>query len=244
MDEYIICITGLLVNSDIFFVLDVSASIRRNNFKRIKQFEQNFTKNITIGPDDNQVGTIIFSDNAFTVFGLNTHNTTQDVLDAIAKIPYHARYTNIKDALCRLVEGFQAENGARNLSRAVFRIAIVLTDGKSNRYLSDCNWTTIEEAAEEVHKLGVLVYVIAVGSFDYSELEKIASKIPGAVTKLDDFSPLSLEWGQEKIFDDVRKTGISCVFCIYLFVLRSMCRCLVLQCQPSLLLIMTVANSL
>ena len=202
-------IAGCLVNSDIFFVLDVSASIGKHNFHEVQKFERNFVQNLTIGPDDDQVGTIIFDHNAVTVFKLNDYNDTECVLDAIDKIPYLAWYTNVIDALCRLKEGYEDGNGARPLSRAVFRIAIVLTDGISNHCDSVCGWNSVEEAAEAVHKLGVLVYVIAVGSFDYSELEKIASRVPGAVTKLDDFSPMSLGRGQEKVFDDVCKRGKS-----------------------------------
>ena len=201
-----LCITGCLVNADIFFVLDASASIGRHNFERMKQFEHVYVQDLTIGPNDNQVGTIIFDNNAYTVFELNTHNTTQDVLDAIDKIPYRARFTNVNDALCRLMEGFRVENGARNPTRAVFRVAIVLTDGKANLYNSICNWTTIEAAAAAVHNLNVLVYVIAVGQFNYSQLIKIASNVPESVTILDDFT--SLPRAQEKIFDVICKAGI------------------------------------
>ena len=197
-------IAGCLVNSDIFFVLDVSASIGKENFTKIQKFEHDFVQNLTIGPNDNQVGTIIFDHNATTVFKLNDYNNTECVLNAINKIPFRAKYTNVKDALCRLKEGYQCGNGARNLSRSVFRIAIVLSDGMSNHCESDCGWYSIDEAAAAMRDLGVLVYVIAVGRFDYSELEKIASRVPGAVTKLEDFN---LTRGQEKIFDDVCKRG-------------------------------------
>ena len=187
-------------------MLDVSASIGKENFTEIIQFERNFVQNLTIGPDDNQVGTIIFDHNATTVFKLNDYDDKECVLDAINKIPFRAKYTNVKDALCRLKEGYEDGNGngARNLSRSVFRIAIVLTDGMSNHCDSDCGWYSIDEAAAAMRDLGVLVYVIAVGRFDYSELEKIASRVPGAVTKLEDFN---LTRGQEKIFDDVCKRG-------------------------------------
>ena len=199
--------TGNFVNADIFFVLDVSASIKQTNFEKVKEFEIDFVKNITIGPNDNQVGTIIFSNNARIAFNLSSYNDTESLVDAIENLTYISYFTNVKDALCRLKDGFNESNGARPLSRAVFRIAIVLTDGKSNEHHSDCNWDTIEEAAEEVHALGILVYVIGVGNFDHSELEAIASAVPGSISYLSDFD--SLKGEQDKRADDVFKRGIT-----------------------------------
>ena len=198
--------TGNFVNADIFFVLDGSASIKPTNFSKVKEFEINFVRNITIGPNDNQVGTILFSKNASIAFNLSSYYNTESLVDAIENLEYPSNFTNMKDALCRLKDGFKESNGARPLSRAVFRIAIVLTDGKSNVHDSDCNWDTIKEAAEEVHALGILVYVIGVGNFDHSELEAIASTVPGSISYLSDFN--SLEGVQDKRADDVFKRGI------------------------------------
>ena len=92
------------------------------------------------------------------------------------------------------------------LVQCIELLYIVLTDGKSNHYHSDCNWDTIEEAAEEVHALGILVYVIGVGNFDHSELEAIASEVPGSISYLSDFD--SLEGEQDKRVDVVFKRGI------------------------------------
>ena len=187
-------------------MLDVSASIKRANFNKVKKFEIDFVNNITIGPNDNQVGTIIFNENACIAFNLRSYNDMESLVDAIENLTYLSNFTNVKDALCRLKDGFNESNGARPLSRAVYRIAIVLTDGKSNHYHSDCNWDTIEEAAAEVHALGILVYVIGVGDFDHSELEAIASEVPGSISYLSDFD--SLEGEQDKRADDEFKRGI------------------------------------
>ena len=186
-------------------MLDVSASIGQTNFNKVKQFEINFVKNITIGPNDNQVGTIIFNQNAHIAFNLSSYNDTESVVDAIKNLKYLYYYTNVEDSLCRLIEGFNESNGARPLSRAVYRIAILLTDGKSNHYHSECNWDTIEEAAKEVHRHGILLYVIGVGDFDHSELEAIASAVPPeSLSYLSDFN---LDGEQEKTFDDMCKIG-------------------------------------
>ena len=188
-------------------MLDRSVSIDINTFNDVKQFENNFVKSIAIGPNENQVGTIIFGETADTVFQLNTYNNTKDVLDAIAAMKKHYGYTDVKSGLCKLVEGFKEENGARPLSHGVYRIAILLTDGISTKNYSYCNWSTLQKAAEEVHKRGILVYVIGVGDFDHSELEIIASQVPGALTYLHNFK--ELPWGNEKLFDEVCIRGIS-----------------------------------
>ena len=186
-------------------MLDVSTSIGSENFTKVKQFVINFVENIDIGPNDTQVGTIIFNEDAYISFKLDANNDEKSLLAAINNIDYLTNFTNVEDALCRLTEGFQEENGGRNLSHGVFRIAIVLTDGKSNQDHSVCGWDTIEEAAEAVHKLGVLVYVIAVGHFNYSELKKIASEVPGSITYLSNFD--YLEGEQDMRLDDMCKKG-------------------------------------
>ena len=81
-------------------MLDVSASIKPTNFSKVKKFETDFVKNIiTIGPNDNQVGTIIFNENACIAFNLRSYNDTDSLVDAIENLTYLSNFTNVKDAL-------------------------------------------------------------------------------------------------------------------------------------------------
>ena len=195
-------------------MLDVSASIKKHNFRTVRQFERDFVQKLAIGPNDNQVGTIIFDEKAELFFKLGSHCNKNSLLDAIDMIPYYSNFTNIKDALCKLKEGFKTENGARSAPSAVIRFAIVITDGKSNVHESDCGWDTIKDAAEEIRALDVLVYVIAVGDeVDYEEIYAIAP--PEAVTNLTHFDPMLMRKEEERKFDEMRMRGKGVTSCLY-----------------------------
>ena len=201
---------GCKVNTDIFFVLDGSGSIGSSNFEQVRQFAIEFVDNLIIGPKDNQVGTIVFSGVGRIAFSLNTYSNRSDVLGAIQTIPYPSGFTNTPDGLCKMVRhGFTELNGARPTSAAVFRVAIVITDGQSNRESSECQWNTLQ-AAKAVHALSppVLVYVIGVTDYiNKQELEAIATS-PDYIAYLNSFNKDILQETQEDHVDKVCKTGI------------------------------------
>ena len=191
-------------------MLDGSGSIGSSNFEQVRQFEREFVNNLIIGPKDNQVGTIVFSNVGSIAFYLNSYSNKNDVVSAIQTIPYPGDSTNTPDGLCQMVRhGFKEVNGARPTSAAVFRVAIVMTDGKSNEESSECQWNTLQ-AAEAVHALNppVLVYVIGVtGNVNQQELEAIATS-PDYITHLTSFDKDILQEVQEEHIDEVCKTGI------------------------------------
>ena len=197
------------MNTDLFFVLDGSGSIGSSNFDQVRQFEYDFVNKMEIGPNDNQIGTIVFSGEAQMQFSLNTYQSKSDLLSAIQTIAYPGGSTNTPDGLCKLVRyGFIEQNGARPTSAAIFRVAIVMTDGRSNKDSQECGWNTIQ-AAEAVHNLkpSVLVYAIGVtSSVNDQELQAIASSTSD-ITYLDSFNENLLQEAQEDHIDQVCKTG-------------------------------------
>jgi collagen type VI alpha len=194
------------INADMFFLLDGSGSISKDNFQSMRLFVKKFVDTLNIGPENNQVGMIVFGNEADVAFHLATYNNTNDVVDAIMKYPYpNDAFTNTADALCKLINGFSDENGARASSASVFRFAIVLTDGKSNQKSADCNNWNTTQAADAVHRLDppVLVYVIGVtDSHNLEELETIASP-PNPVSKLDSFSYWNLQVVGEEYVEEL-----------------------------------------
>ena len=197
------------MNTDLFFVLDGSGSIGSSNFDRVRQFEHDFVSKMEIGPNDNQIGTIVFSGEAQMQFSLNAYQSKSDLLSAIQTIVYPSGSTNTPDGLCKLVRyGFVEQNGARPTSAAIFRVAIVMTDGKSNQQSQECGWDTLQ-AADAVHNLKppVLVYAIGVtNNVNDQELQAIASS-PSYITYLDSFNENILQEAQEEHIYQVCKTG-------------------------------------
>ena len=190
-------------------MLDGSGSITSSNFDHVRTFEFDFVRNMEVGPNDNQIGTIMFSYTAQVVFYLNTYHNQSRMLNAIQNIDYPSGGTNTPDGLCKLIQyGFTEQNGARPPSASVFRVAVVMTDGRSNQESQECHWNTLQ-AAEALHKLTppVLVFVIGVtSSVNQQELEAIASS-PKYVTYLESFDSSILQEAQEEHIYAVCKTG-------------------------------------
>ena len=192
---------------DFIFVLDSSGSIGRDNYQSVREFVKNFIKSgLTIGPDDDQVGVIIFGDNAQVVFNMNAYQKEAQLLGAIDSIPYLSERTNTAAALRKLIdEGFTEGGGARLDSKTVLRVAIVMTDGKSNVSPSD---TPV--AATRVHNFRPSILVYAVGitdSVNQEELNEIATS-PELVDNLDSFDASLLKEYQEERYYDICVKGM------------------------------------
>ncbi len=169
---------------DVTFVLDSSGSIGAGNYDKVRDYVHGFSDALDIGPEENQVGVIIFSEEPEIIFNLSRYHNKSELLNAIDMIPYRKGATNTGDALRLLInDSFTLEAGARLDDETIFRLAIVLTDGNSNR------GEPVETAAAAVHAFepAILVYVIAVGdSIGQEELEQIATA-PEFIDHLDSF---------------------------------------------------------
>jgi receptor-type tyrosine-protein phosphatase Q len=180
---------GCKIKSDVIFVLDTSGSVGSHNFREVINFTLKFVENLNIGPTENQVGVILFNHLGIPIFNLSTYSDKESLLKGIESIEYRAGYTNIADGLCLLLEGFREENGARLPEGDVFRLAVVMTDGQSNRESEQCNNGTTMDVAEKVHNFSHPILVFAIGVTDNineEELTAIATK-EEYITYLDNF---------------------------------------------------------
>ena len=145
-----------------------------SNFQRVRQFVLDFVQGLEIGPNDTQVGVIVFSSYPTVVFNLNTYSSKDSVLNAVRNIAYTGGGTNTYAALNRLLsQGFTTRWGARLSDGSVSRLAVVMTDGRSNSY----SLTLL--AARRVHSFvpSIIVYAIGVtSSINRLELNAIASQ--------------------------------------------------------------------
>ncbi len=180
---------------DLIFVLDSSGSITEDNYNQVLGFVHNFVSQLAIGPDANQVGVIIFGTQDEIVFNLSTYSNKSNLLQAINAVPYLDSATNTGDALRTMGDvGFSMEAGARVDDSTISRIAIVLTDGQSNRGEPLVNVTA------HVHGIDppILVYAYGVGTNVVDEeLELIASG-PGFIDLLQSFDATLFQQSQEE----------------------------------------------
>ena len=174
---------------DLVFVLDASGSVGFNNFQKIKAFAENVTNTFVIGPQDTQVGAIVFSNTANISFQLNSFTDRSAVVEAIREIVYFGDYTNTADALRTLrLYALTTKGGARPRILAIPHVAIVVTDGRSNVNRS---WTIPE--AEAVREAGIIVFAVGIGKrINMTELNAMASS-PNFVSLLNDFDVLGFQ---------------------------------------------------
>ena len=180
---------------DLIFVLDASGSIGSFNFQLIRNFVTNVVSNLNIGPNESRVGLVVYSDSASVWFSLNTHTTNTSLLQAIANIPYANQGTNTAAGILTCIQQFNTSYGARPKSSGIPRIAIVVTDGRSNSAAG-----TIA-AAERAHSENILSYAVGIGSnVNMVELAAIASDPASQyVRSLTQFSTSELRSLQETL---------------------------------------------
>ena len=176
---------------DLVFVLDSSGSVGSSDFALVRDFVADVADTFEIGPTETQIGAITFSGIARTIFELNTHSTASALQQAIQDIPFMddpGPSTNIADALSVLgADAYTSESGARDPALAIPRVAIVVTDGRSN-----INSSQTIPNAQAVHAAGVVVFAIGVGgSVDLGELNGIASDL-ALVSLLSEFDTQEL----------------------------------------------------
>ena len=147
------------------FVMDVSGSIRRHNFERMKQLAINITEMFEIGPDRTRVGWINFNGDAWVVFDLDAYHDSISLHQAIYNIIYTGGGTNIGNALLELHHnGFTSARPDLDIPH----IAIVVTDGQSDL-------EPIQMAAMLIKQQSRIdVYVVGIGGYDDTQLLAIA----------------------------------------------------------------------
>ena len=172
---------------------DVSISIGDDaNYNIVKDFVAAISNFVTIGPNDNLVGKILFARHANISFHVQEHTNAEDLTTAINSIVYSEipeldrTGTNIPEAL-DLLRTAGRPGGELRLRNApdVTRVAVFITDGRpntnnltGNSRAEDAQNT--EDAAARLHESGIYDQIYAIGiqgkkNINFRELEFIAS---------------------------------------------------------------------
>ncbi|CAG2240277.1 COL12A [Mytilus edulis] len=153
---------------DIVFLLDMSGSVGRNNFQIMLNTVASIADNFYIGPYNTQIGVDVFSTSVKTSIKLKDYNNRYYLERAIKRIKYQGGLTNTYRGLNHVqYNSFSYRYGHRY---NVPRIAIVLTDGKSQHKSKTLN------AARSLKNAGVKIFAVGIGSgVDWSEVNGMAS---------------------------------------------------------------------
>ncbi|KIH57315.1 von Willebrand factor type A domain protein [Ancylostoma duodenale] len=155
--------------TDLVFLIDGSGSIGSYVFKNeVLRFVREFVELFEIGLDRTRVALIQYSDQIRHEFDLDQYTDKASVLRAITETQYLTGLTRTGAAIQHMVqEGFSERRGARPQSSDIARVAIVLTDGRSQDNVSG--------PAEAARKLSITTFSIGVTDHVLSsELEAIA----------------------------------------------------------------------
>ncbi|KAK2533983.1 Col21a1 [Columba guinea] len=150
--------------ADLVFILDGSYSVGPENFEIIKSWLVNITRNFDIGPKFIQVGVVQYSDYPVLEIPLGTHESTENLIREMESIHYLGGNTRTGRAIQFAYDHLFAKS-----SRFLTKIAVVLTDGKSQ--------DEVKDVAAEARKNKITLFAIGVGSeIEEDELKAIANK--------------------------------------------------------------------
>ena len=147
------------------FVVDTFSSL-----SLVKDFLIRITTEVIHNSPKNSVGLISYNLHASIEFNLKAYMSLSELLSAINQLNYGYGGTNTAEALQLLLSS--AQNGALGLRNNSSKIAIVITDGRSD------NQAATISAAAALHASNIFdVYAVGVGRADVTELEGIASSL-------------------------------------------------------------------
>ncbi|KAI5140584.1 Collagen Alpha-1(Xxi) Chain [Manis pentadactyla] len=150
--------------TDLVFILDGSYSVGPENFEIVKKWLVNITKNFDIGPKFIQVGVVQYSDYPVLEIPLGSHDSGENLMAAVESIHYLGGNTRTGKAIQFALDYLFAKS-----SRFLTKIAVVLTDGKSQ--------DEVKDAAEAARESQITLFAIGVGSeTEDAELRAIANK--------------------------------------------------------------------
>uniref|UniRef100_A0A2K6TJK5 Collagen alpha-1(XXI) chain n=1 Tax=Saimiri boliviensis boliviensis TaxID=39432 RepID=A0A2K6TJK5_SAIBB len=150
--------------TDLVFILDGSYSVGPENFEIVKKWLINITRNFDIGPKFIQVGVVQYSDYPVLEIPLGSYNSGEHLMAAVESILYLGGNTRTGKAIQFALDYLFAKS-----SRFLTKIAVVLTDGKSQ--------DEVKDAAEAARDSKITLFAIGVGSeTEDAELRAIANK--------------------------------------------------------------------
>lgn len=172
------------VHYDLAFILDTSSSVGKENFEKVRQWVANLVDSFDVAPDKTRVAVVRYSDRPTTEFSLGRYGTPEEVKQAARNIRYLGGNTMTGDAIGYITSSiFSERSGARPVARGVQRVAILLTDGRSQDY--------VLEPSKAAAKAGIRMFAVGVGEALKVELDEIAAEPKNAhVFHVTDFNAI------------------------------------------------------
>ncbi|XP_047205210.1 collagen alpha-1(XXI) chain [Girardinichthys multiradiatus] len=153
--------------NDLVYIVDGSWSVGLADFDTAKQWLINISSQFDISPNYTQVAVVQYSDTPRLEIPLGSHLSGAELLQAIRSIDYLGGNTQTGRAIKFAVD--HVFSASQRVSQVKNRIAVVVTDGKSQ--------DDVVDASMDARTQGITVFAVGVGSeITTSELISIANK--------------------------------------------------------------------
>uniref|UniRef100_A0A8C2H5K8 Collagen alpha-1(XVI) chain n=1 Tax=Cyprinus carpio TaxID=7962 RepID=A0A8C2H5K8_CYPCA len=157
------------VHYDLVFILDTSSSVGKENFEKIRQWVANLVESFDVGAEKTRVAVVRYSDRPTTEFNLGRYKTLEEVKRAAGNIRYLGGNTKTGDAISFTTNNIFTERaGARPASKGIQKVAILLTDGRSQDF--------VLEPSTAAAAAGIRLFAVGIGEALREELEEIAAE--------------------------------------------------------------------
>ncbi|XP_073703863.1 collagen alpha-6(VI) chain [Garra rufa] len=168
--------------ADLVFLIDGSESIKEDSWRTMIAFLLNVVDQLRISPELFRIGIAQFSSVYQKEFYLNEYNDAVGVKSAIERITQIKEGTKIGKALRSVTEFFEESKGSRRQS-GIPQNLVLITDGVSS--------DSVNEAADDLRRLQIQVFVIGIGDVSMPQLSYIAGS-PDRLFKVRNFNYLNL----------------------------------------------------
>ncbi|KAM3834071.1 collagen alpha-1(XXI) chain-like [Diretmus argenteus] len=153
--------------NDLVYIVDGSWSVGNTDFNKAKRWLVNITSRFDISSHYTQVGVVQYSDTPRLEIPLGMHQGESELIQTIESIPYLGGNTQTGRAIKYAVD--HVFSSSQRAARVKNRIAVVVTDGKSQ--------DDVVDASVEARAQGIIMFAVGVGSeITASELVSIANR--------------------------------------------------------------------
>ncbi|TKR68056.1 hypothetical protein L596_024101 [Steinernema carpocapsae] len=177
---------------DLVFVVDQSGSIQQPNFEIIKKDVVSFVETLTIGngSTDSRVGLVLFDNDAYVEFYLDTFSDINSIVSAIGNLSYRGGGTNISSGMDAAIT--QVFGGPGNRP-GIPDVMLLITDGQDGSNVTYEHQFAVKD--------GISTFALGVGTrVDYNELA-LATGSNNNVFNASDWT--QMEAAMEKVFSSI-----------------------------------------
>ncbi|KAL7871570.1 hypothetical protein SRHO_G00065530 [Serrasalmus rhombeus] len=153
---------------DLVFIIDSSRSVRPGEFEKVKIFLSDMVDTLDVSADATRVAVVNYASTVKIEFFLKDHLRKESLKQAISLIEPLAAGTMTGLAIKKAMdEAFTEKSGARQKSKNISKVAIIVTDGRPQ--------DQVEEVSAAARASGIEIYAVGVDRADIGSLKLMAS---------------------------------------------------------------------